>query len=157
LGKIPEEVKVMELIKKIEQDIKTAMREKAKFRLNVLRSLKSALKYEAIEAKEELSPDNLLKILKKQVKSRQQAIELYQQGDRKDLVEKEKAEIEIISEYLPTPLSEQELLAAVNKTIAELSASSMKDMGKVMGSLKDSLGSRADGKLLSSLVRKQLS
>ncbi|MFO7895490.1 MAG: GatB/YqeY domain-containing protein [Candidatus Cloacimonadales bacterium] len=147
----------MELMNKIEHDLKNAMREKAKFRLNVLRSLKSAVKYEAIESKEELSDETVLKILKKQVKSRQQAIELYQQGDREDLAAKEKAEIEIILEYLPTPLSEQEVAAAVSKTIAELEATSMKDMGKVMGSLKASLGGRADGKLLSSLVRKQLS
>lgn len=146
----------MELLKKIEKDVIAAMRAKDKFRLTVLRSLKAAAKYETIDSGKELDDEMLLTLLKKQVKSRQQAIELFKQGNRDELVEKENREIEIINEYLPKPMSEDEILKAVLAVIKEQSATSMKDMGLVMKSLKTSLGSKADGKILSNLVRREL-
>ena len=145
------------MIKKISADIMSALREKDKKRLQVLRSIKSALKYREIELKKELSQDESIAILNTQLKKREQAIELYLQGERTDLADIEKYEIEIIKTYLPEPLTETEMEIEVDEAIAELNAESMRDMGKVMKALKEKLGSKADGKILSSIVRAKLS
>jgi uncharacterized protein YqeY len=147
----------MELLKRIDEDLKNAMRNKDKFRLNVLRSLKSAIKYEIIEAGDQLNDEEIFVVLKKQIKSRLQAIEMYEKGGRSELAENEQAEVTIISEYMPTPLTEAETVDLVEATISELQAQSMKDMGSVMGSLKSRFGSRIDGKILSQIVRDKLS
>ena len=144
------------MISKIEEDIIQALREKDKGRLIVLRSLKSAVKYRQIELGRELEEDEVISVLAGQVKSRQQAIELYLQGNRPELAEKETREIEIINFYLPQKISETKMETEVDKTITELNASSMKDMGLVMKTIKEKLGSQADGKILSDIVRKKL-
>ncbi len=144
------------MINRITNDIKKALLNKQKEELLVLRSLKSALKYIEIEQKKELTEEESIKVLQNQVKIREQAIELYLQGNRPELAEKEKFEIEIIKKYLPEPLSEAEMEIEVNQIILELQAESMKDMGKVMKSLTQKLGIRADGKKLSNLVRQKL-
>lgn len=145
------------MIKKISTDIMSALREKDKNRLQVLRSIKAALKYKEIELKKELSQDEIIAVLNTQLKRREQAIELYIQGERTDLADIEKYEIEIIKTYLPEPLTEAEMEIEVDEAIAELNAESMRDMGKVMKALKEKLGSKADGKILSSIVRAKLS
>ena len=144
------------MIKQIEKDIISALREKDKDRLKVLRSLKSAIKYQEIDVGEELSEDEIISVIKGQVKSREQATELYVRGNRPELAEIETNEIEIIKSYLPEPISEKELEKEVDNTVAELNAESMKDMGRVMKALKEKLGSRADGKVLSIIVRNKL-
>ncbi|HHE38568.1 MAG TPA: GatB/YqeY domain-containing protein [Candidatus Cloacimonetes bacterium] len=144
------------MINRITNDIKKALLNKQKEELLVLRSLKSALKYIEIEQKKELTEEESIKVLKNQVKSREQAIELYIQGNRPELAEKEEFEIKIIKAYLPEPLTEAEMETEVTKTISELQAESMKDMGKVMKALSQKLGTRADGKILSNLVRQKL-
>ncbi|MDY6916299.1 MAG: GatB/YqeY domain-containing protein [Candidatus Cloacimonadota bacterium] len=145
------------MLKKLDLDIKKALKSSDKGKLIVLRSLKSALKNEAIERGNVLTEAEELKVLKKQVKSREQAIELYKQGNRPELAKKEQKEIELIQRYLPHQLSESELEAEVDKVISELDAKTMKnDMGKVMKTLKEKLGIRADGKILSRLVRTKL-
>ena len=144
------------MISKIEEDIIKALREKDKDRLIVLRSLKSAVKYQQIELGRELEEDEVISVLAGQVKSRQQAIELYLQGNRPELAEKETREIEIINFYLPPKMSEAEMEVEVDKAITELNASSMKDMGLVMKTIKEKLGNQADGKILSDIVRKKL-
>ncbi len=145
------------MIKKISTDIMSALREKDKNRLQVLRSIKAALKYKEIELKKELSQDEIIAVLNTQLKRREQAIELYIQGERTDLADIEKYEIEIIKTYLPEPLTEAEMEIEVDEAIAELNAESMRDMGKVMKALKEKLSSKADGKILSSIVRAKLS
>lgn len=145
------------MIKKISTDIISALREKDKKRLQVLRSIKTALKYREIELKKELSQDEIIAVLNTQLKRREQAIELYIQGERTDLADIEKYEIEVIKTYLPEPLTEAEMEIEVDEAIAELNAESMRDMGKVMKVLKEKLGSKADGKILSSIVRAKLS
>jgi len=145
------------MINKISDDIVAALKNKDKTRLAVLRMLKSTLKYHEIEIKRKLSEEESLKILKSQVKSREQAIELYQKGNRYDLSEIEQNEIKIIREYLPKPISTDELIREVSLVIKESDANSMKDMGKVMKLLSQKLGSRADGKLLSKIVKEKLS
>ena len=144
------------MINRITNDIKKALLNKQKEELMVLRSLKSALKYIEIEQKKELTEEESIKVLQNQVKSREQAIELYIQGNRLELAEKEKFEIEIIRTYLPKPLTEAIMEIEVTQTISELQAESMKDMGKVMKALSQKLGIRADGKILSNLVRQKL-
>ena len=144
------------MISKIEEDIIQALREKDKDRLTVLRSLKSAVQYQQIELGRELEEKEVISVLAGQVKSRQQAIELYLQGNRPELAEKETREIEIINFYLPQKISETKMETEVDKTITELNASSMKDMGLVMKTIKEKLGSQADGKILSDIVRKKL-
>ena len=144
------------ILKQITTDMTEALRNKEKERLTVLRSLKSALKNREIELKNELSEEECIAVLSRQVKSREQSIELYLQGGRQDLADQEKFEIEIIRTYLPQPLSEAELENEVEETISRLQASGMKDMGPVMKDLKSRLGSRADGKILSSIVRQKL-
>ena len=144
------------MIKQIEKDIISALREKDKDRLKVLRSLKSAIKYKEIELGKKLSEDIIISVLKGQVKSREQAVELYIRGDRLELAEIETKEIEIIESYLPEPMSESEIEKEVDNTISELNAESMKDMGRVMKALKEKLGSRADGKVLSIIVKNKL-
>lgn len=144
------------MIEKIDKAVLEALRSKDQKRLKVLRSLKAALKYKQIEKKEKLSDDEAISVLKAQVKSRKQAIELYEQGNRPELAANEKYEIEVIESFLPKPLSEEALQLAVDEVITELAASSMKDMGKVMTSLKEKLGNQADGKILSKLVKQKL-
>ena len=144
------------MINQIESDIIAALRSKDKNRVKILRSLKSALKYKAIDGKKDLSDEDVIIVLQGQVKSRQQAIELYIRGDRPELAEIEKNEIDIITNYLPQPLSEKELELEVDLTIKDLTEPSMKDMGSIMKTLKEKLGSKADGKILSSIVRAKL-
>ncbi len=144
------------MISKIEEDIIQALREKDKDRLTVLRSLKSAVQYQQIELGRELEEKEIIAVLAGQVKSRQQAIELYLQGNRPELAEKETREIEIINFYLPQKMSEAEIEVEVDKAITELNASSMKDMGLVMKAMKEKLGNQADGKKLSEIVRNKL-
>lgn len=141
---------------RITQDIQAAMRKQDKFRLAVLRFLKSAIKNKEIELKKKLSEAECEDVLQAQVKSREQAIELYLKGGRNDLAQHEQDEIQVIREYLPQPLSETELAEEVSAAVEELEASGMQDMGRTMKYLKGKLGSRADGKILSSLVRAKL-
>jgi uncharacterized protein YqeY len=146
----------MELMEIISLAIKEAMKAKDKERLPVLRSLKSALKNEEIEKKGKLNEEEAQAVLAQQVKSRKQAIELYEQGHRPELAEIERKEIVIIETFLPKPLTTDEMQHEVDETIHELAANSMQDMGKVMKHLKEKLGNRADGKILSNLVRNAL-
>jgi hypothetical protein len=144
------------MLKKIDLDIKKALKAGEKKKLTVLRSLKSSIKNQVINTGQELTEAEELKVLKKQVKARKQAIELYEKGNRPELAAQEQAEIEIIQSYLPQPLTETEIEAEVVKVISELAAETMKDMGPVMKTLKERLGTRADGKILSQLVRTKL-
>ncbi len=144
------------MLKRINIDLKKAMQEKDKDLLKVLRALKSAVQYQKLEKKKELSDEEIISVFKGQVKQRQQAAELYIQGKRPELAEIENREIDIIKAYLPEELSEAELEKEVSEAIAHLNAESMKDMGNVMKYLKEKLGSNVDGKSLSAIVRREL-
>ena len=144
------------MLTQINIDLKKAMQERDKDKLNVLRALKSAAQYQKLELKKELSEEEVLSVFKNQVKQRQQAAELYIQGGRPELAEIEKREIDIIKVYLPEEISEAELEKNVSEAIAHLNAESMKDMGNVMKYLKEKLGSNVDGKSLSAIVRREL-
>jgi len=144
------------MLTQINIDLKKAMQERDKDKLNVLRALKSAAQYQKLEIKKELSEEEVISVFKNQVKQRQQAAELYIQGGRPELAEIEKREIDIIKVYLPEEISEAELEKNVSEAIAHLNAESMKDMGNVMKYLKEKLGSNVDGKSLSAIVRREL-
>lgn len=149
------------MLKKISSDIVAAMRSKDKDRLRTLRALKTALKNKEIELMQEVDEKTALAVLTSEVKRREQAIELYDQAGRDDLASLERVEIDIIKEYLPEPLTEEELRSAVDEAVTALEKesgenASMKHMGLIMKALKESLGNRADGKILSNIVRSRL-
>ena len=147
----------MTLQKRIDADLMDAMRAKEAGKLSVLRGLKSALKYAAIE-KADAGVDDAaaVQVIRKQVKQRQDSIESFEKGGRPELAAKEKEELEILNAYLPKGLSADELSALVRETIAEVGATSKAQMGAVMKALQAKVAGRADGKTLSAEVQKQL-
>ena len=149
----------MTLFERIDADLKDAMRAKDATRLNVLRMLKSALKYGAIEksgADTELNDADAVQVIRKQAKQRQDSIESFEKGGRTELADKEKTELAILNSYLPQQLSGDELAKIVRETIAEVNATSKAQMGAVMKALQAKVAGRADGKTLSQEVQKQL-
>ena len=147
----------MTLPEQIDADLKDAMRAKDAGRLNVLRMLKSALRYAAIEKSDAgLDDAGAVQVIRKQVKQRQDSIESFEKGGRPELAAKEKEELEILNAYLPKGLSADELTALVRETIAEVGATSKAQMGAVMKALQTRVAGRADGKTLSGEVSRQL-
>jgi uncharacterized protein YqeY len=149
----------MTLIQQVDGDLKEAMRQKSTTKLGVLRMLKSALNYAAIEksrAEGALNDSEALQVVRKQVKQRQDSIESFEKGGRGELVAKEKAELSILQSYLPEAMSPEELVKVVRETIAELGVTSRAQMGAVMKTLQAKVAGRADGKTLSAEVQKQL-
>jgi hypothetical protein len=148
----------MTLQEQIDSDLKDAMRAKDAGKLAVLRMLKSALKYAAIEKSSESQLDDTAasQVIRKQVKQRQDSIDSFEKGGRPDLAAKEKAELGILNAYLPKGMSADELSAVVRETIAALGATSKAQMGAVMKELQVKVAGRADGKTLSAEVQRQL-
>ncbi len=149
----------MSLKEQIEADIKKAMLEKNKDDLRALRAIKSMILLAQTEkgASENLSADAEMKILQKAVKQRMDSLTLYREQKRDDLADAEEAEVEVIKRYLPKQMSEEELAAVVKEIIEKSGASSMADMGKVMGMASKELAGKADGKAISQVVKKLLS
>lgn len=149
----------MSLKSQIEADIKQAMLAKDKDKLRALRAIKSLILLAETEkgGSGEISEDTEIKILTKAVKQRKDSLDVYEQQGRDDLAEVEKAEIAIIEAYLPKQLSEDEVRAEIQKIITTVGAESMKDMGKVMGSATKALAGKADGKVISGIVKELLS
>src|SRR6202521_864537 len=149
----------MSIPQRIDSDLKEAMRAKEAARLGVLRMLKSALKYSAIEksgAEAQLDDPEATQVIRKQVKQRQDSIESFEKGGRPELAAKEKDELAILQAYLPQGLNADELAKIVGETIAELGATSKAQMGAVMKALQAKIAGRADGKTLSQEVQRQL-
>jgi uncharacterized protein YqeY len=149
----------MSLEQKLQEDMKSALKNGQKFELITLRSALAIIKDERIRLRpeRELTDEDTIRVLTSAVKKRRDSIELYKQGDRQDLVEKEENEIAILSEYLPEQLSEDEIRKVVDETIQKLNATSMNDMGKVMGPVMGQLKGKADGKTVQNIVRECLS
>src|ERR1700687_5082787 len=142
----------MTLQERIDSDLKDAMRAKDAVRLGVLRMLKSALKYSAIEkagAESQLDDAEAAQVIRKQVKQRQDSIESFEKGGRPELAAKEKDELAILPSYLPQGLNADELAKIVRETISEVGATSKAQMGAVMKGLQTKVAGRADGKTLS--------
>ncbi|MDY6942169.1 MAG: GatB/YqeY domain-containing protein [Pseudomonadota bacterium] len=147
----------MSLKDRIQDDMKAAMRSKEKARLATIRMLLAAIKQVEVDSREAVDDAGVLTILEKMVKQRREAAEQYDAGGRAELADKERAEIDILADYLPTPLTEAEITDLVSQTIAESGAESVKDMGKVMAGLKSKMQGRADMAKVSALVRQRLS
>lgn len=150
----------MSLIQQIDTDLKNAMRARDATTLGVLRMLKSALKYAAIEksgAGGELDDAEAVQIVRREIKKREDSIAGYEKASRADLVEKEKAEAAILANYLPQALSSGEITRIVREAIAETGATGKAQMGAVMKVASAKSGGRADGRTLSAEVSKQLS
>ena len=143
----------------IDSDMKDAMRDRNKAALNTLRALKTAITNAGIQksgAGTELEDGEIVSIIRKQIKQRQDSIEQFEKAGRQELAENEKVEIAILQNYLPAALSDEEIIAAVKSAIQEAGAESKKDMGKVMKLLQEKTQGRADGKKLSQEVMKRL-
>jgi uncharacterized protein YqeY len=144
---------------RITEDMKTAMRAKDTIALETVRALKSAIKYAAIEklgADADLDDADAIAVVRKEIKKRQDSVQQFESAGRQELADKEKSEIVVLEKYLPAAMSNEELIALVEAVIAELGATSKKDMGKVMKLLGERTEGRADGKTLSAEVSKRL-
>ena len=140
------------LREQLDDDLKSAMKSREALRLSVLRMLKSAARYAEIEKGETLSDDDVLQVVARECKRRRESIEQFEKGNRADLVAQEKAELEILSGYLPEQLDETEVIGIAREVISELHAASKADKGKVMGALMQKVRGKADGRLVNRIV-----
>ncbi len=148
----------MSLLERLNEDMKKAMKNREKERLSVIRMIKASLQNEALKlGKKELTEDEELTVLNREVKQRKDSLQEFEKAGRSDLVEKVNAELSYVQQYLPQPLTEEEIIQIVKETIAEVGASSKADMGKVMASIMPKVKGKADGSLVNKLVLKELS
>nr|WP_027001501.1 GatB/YqeY domain-containing protein [Hugenholtzia roseola] len=147
------------LKERIETEIKTAMRERNSIKLEALRAIKAAILLAQTEkgASEQLSEQQEMQILMKQVRQRKESYELYQSQNRSDLAEREKAEMEVIETFLPKMMDENEIKAALSELIAQMGGATIKEMGKVMGMATKALAGKAENQLVSKVVKELLS
>ncbi len=146
-----------DLQRRIEEDMKAALRAGDKARLGTLRLILAALKQVEVDTRKPLDEAGVLAVLDKMAKQRRESIAQFEAAGRTDLRDKEQAELAVIQEYLPEPLDEAELAALIDAAIAEAGASTLRDMGKVMGILKPRLQGRADMAAVSAAVKSRLS
>jgi len=142
---------------KILNDLKEAMKAQDKERLTVIRMVKGAIQMEELNLKHELTDDEVISIIAKQIKTRKESIVEFEKGNRTDLIEKTESEIKILEEYMPEQLSEEEVRKVIDKVFAEVNPTGMSDMGKLMGKLNPLLKGKADMGLVSSIVKSKLS
>jgi uncharacterized protein YqeY len=146
----------MSLGERLNEDMKLAMKSQAKFKLSVIRMVRAAIKNVEIDQRKTLDDEEILDILSREIKQRKDSLQEFEKAGRDDLVEAVKAEIEILMEYLPQQLTEEEVKAIVQQTIQEVGASSKADMGKVMGALMPKVKGRADGRIVNQAVQQLL-
>ncbi|MGI6704459.1 MAG: GatB/YqeY domain-containing protein [Clostridia bacterium] len=146
----------MTLKEKLLLDMRTAMKQRDSFRKSVLTMVRAAVLQIEKDKRTELDDRGVIEVIAKEVKSRKEALKMFKQGGRQDLVDKNEKEIEILSEYLPPQLSEDEIRAAIKKAIERTGAESMKDMGKVMSAVMPDLKGSADGGTVNRLVKELL-
>ncbi len=151
----------MSLIDQLPEDLKQAMKAKDRVRLRTIRSLRAALQEKEIKERQggeaHLSEEQVLAVVQKQAKQRREAIIQYEQAGRDDLVAKEREELEIIEAYLPEQLGDDEIRRVVQEIVTTTGASSLRDMGKVMGAAMEQLKGRADGRRISEIAKALLS
>lgn len=148
----------MSLEKNIAEEMKVAMRAKDKVKLEALRSIKSAILMAKTDkgGGAEMSEADELKLLQKLQKQRKDSLEIYEQQNRQDLAEEERAQLEVIESFLPQQMGEDDLRAYVREVISRVNAAGPQDMGKVMGTANKELAGRADGKAISAIAREEL-
>lgn len=147
----------MTLKNSLTEAVKSAMKAREMEVVKILRNVQAAIKKVEIDSQTELDDTAVLELLQKQIKQRQESLGIYQANGREDLAAKEQLEIEVISQFLPPQLDEAALKDLISATLTELSASSMKDMGRVMNAVKEKTVGRADPAAISVLVKQALS
>jgi len=146
----------MSVFGKIEQDLKESLKSGDKSRVSILRMVKSAVKNREIEKRDSLSDEDIQAILRSFSKKAGESIEQFSKAGRTELVEKEKAELAVIQEYLPQQLGEEDILKTIRDIIDETGAAGVRDMGRVMKAVMAKLQGRADGRLVNNLVKETL-
>ncbi|MBD0379104.1 GatB/YqeY domain-containing protein [Paenibacillus sedimenti] len=146
----------MSLSERLNEDMKQAMKSQDKFKLSVIRMVRSTIKNSEIDLKRTLDDNEVLDVLTREIKQRKDSLQEFEKAGRDDLADNLKAELVILAEYMPQQLSEEEVKAIVQQTIQQVGASSKADMGKVMTALMPQVKGRADGKLINQLVQQQL-
>ncbi|WP_096434602.1 GatB/YqeY domain-containing protein [Alteribacter populi] len=147
----------MDLQKQLTEDMKKAMKNKEKQRLLVIRSVKSAIQNEQIKQGKELTEDEALTVLNREMKQRKESLQEFENANREDLVSKVKAEMDVLQSYLPEQLSDEALQQIVDETIQEVGAKTKADMGKVMGAIMPKVKGKADGSQVNRAVLNSLS
>jgi uncharacterized protein YqeY len=146
----------MSVEKQLLEDMKLAMKSGNKIELDTIRMLRAQIKSASIDKKDDLDEAELAQVLQKEAKKRKEAIGMYKQGNREDLVKKEEAELSVIAKYLPEQLSEKDLEDIIQSSIESLQVTSEKDMGRVMGAIMPKVKGKADGKLVQQKVKDHL-
>ncbi|MDB5085483.1 MAG: aspartyl-tRNA amidotransferase [Bacilli bacterium] len=147
----------MSLALRLTEDMKTAMKEKDKTRLSVIRLVRTAIKNAEIDTRKTLTDDDILAVLGRELKQRRDSLEAFEQAGRTDLADETNAEIRVLMEYLPQQLSEVEVTEIVRLVIQETGAAGKSDMGKVMSALMPRVKGQADGKTVNRIVNQLLS
>ena len=143
----------MTLLIQIQTHVKDAMKAGDRLKLSTLRMLVAAIKQKEIDTRAELSDDEIVSVIEKQMQQRLEAAEQYEAAGRNELFEKESQEAEILKAYLPEKMGEEEVVEMIEKIISDMGEINMKDLGKIMSILKDKAGSKIDMKLASQMVR----
>lgn len=146
----------MSLKERLMEDLKDSMKSKDKVRKDTITMIRAAIKQKEVDERRELSDDDILDIIAKQLKEKKMAIEEFRRGQREDLVQLTEQEMDILLDYLPKQLSEEELEAIVLETIKEINAQSIKDIGNIMKAVMPKVKGRADGNMVNKIVRKIL-
>ncbi|MFJ8264693.1 GatB/YqeY domain-containing protein [Peribacillus asahii] len=147
----------MSLLERLNNDMKQAMKNKEKDKLSVIRMLKASLQNEALKLRQELTEEEELTVLSRELKQRKDSLNEFANADRTDLVDKIRIEIGYVEAYMPEQLSAEEISSIVKQTIEEVNATSKADMGRVMSALMPKLKGKADGSLVNKLVQQHLS
>ena len=145
------------MLQKLKDDLKQAMKEKNILKRDTIRLIMSGIKQIEVDERREVSEEDVIKLIQKGVKQREDAINFAKDGGREDLIEQNQAEIDILSSYLPKQLSDEELKETLTQIIQKIGATSMKEMGKVMGVATKELSGKADGKRINQVVKELLS
>lgn len=142
---------------RILEDLKRAMKEQNKKELSVIRMLKGAMQMEELNKKSELTDDEVIALIAKQIKTRKESIEEFKKGNREDLISETEEEINILNKYMPEQLSEEEILVVINEAFDKVNPSSIKDMGKIMSEVNPKLRGRTDMGYVSKIIKDKLS
>ena len=145
------------LFTKIRQDLTNSLKQKNEIKTSTLRLVISEIGNSRIEKRADLTDEDIIQVISKEAKKRQESIEAFNKGERPDLAEKEEKELLILKTYLPEPISDEELLKIVDSQIAEIGAKDIKDLGKVMSAVLSKVKGRADGGAVSAIVKSKLS
>lgn len=146
----------MDLVKKLDEEIISAMKEKNTIKLNTLRGVKAAMKQQNIDNKKEINDELLIDVVSKEIKTRNESIKEFEKGNRSDLIEKTSEEINYLNDYLPEQLSDEELNKIIDEVFAKINPTGMSDMGKVMGSVTPLVKGKADMGKVSLIIKSRL-